>query len=74
MMSFEHPELKVPRMPMTFFSAAYARPFAEHTAGSYRPACAVELSHSWYPTVYFPALKLYCFSSTYRIACPIRRF
>ena len=51
MMMPAQPELNVPMTPITFLSAAYAAAFAEHTAESHLPACAVASSQDWYCTV-----------------------
>src|SRR5258708_17499309 len=54
------PELNVPTIPSIAGSAAYAFASAAHFAVSYPPVAAVESSHDWKPTEYFPAFQFCC--------------
>ena len=70
----EQPELNVPTTPMTSLSLAYELAFCEHLAESHLPACAVESSQSWKPTVYAPAfqpapLRMNCSACTIWFDC-----
>ena len=60
MMISAQPELNVPITPITLLLPTYAFAFVEHLPESHFPACAVESSQDWKPTVYLPALKFCC--------------
>jgi hypothetical protein len=53
--AWAQPELYGPIMPTTRLLAAIVRAFLRQVVVVHEPVCALESSHSWYPTAKRPA-------------------